>query len=77
MSSKPDIVTVLRAAAVIPEDIRPEEFRRLLFDAAAMIERLRDHAVTSDLGATRDAKTIETLQDALAAYRKAIEEEPT
>jgi hypothetical protein len=76
MNDKPDIVTVLRAAAVIPDDIQPNEFRRLLFDAAETIERMRDHAAISGIEATRDARTIEDLRAVLAAYREGVENEP-
>lgn len=77
MNDNPDIVTVLRAAAVIPDDIQPSEFRRLLFDAADTIERMRDHAAISGNEATRSARTIEDLRAVLAAYRKAVEDEPS
>ena len=41
MKAAPDIVDVLRAAAVMTDDLTPEEIARLFRDAAQMIESLR------------------------------------
>lgn len=78
MNHSPDIVTVLRAAAVIPDDIQPTKFRRLLFDAAELIEQLRVDAKVADRSAARDAETITDLREVLAAYQAeaALEDEP-
>lgn len=72
---RPDIVTILRAAAVIPDDIQPVKFRQLLFDAAELIERLRVDAKVADRGAARNAETITDLREALAAYRISAEDD--
>ncbi|GLK78002.1 hypothetical protein GCM10008171_32560 [Methylopila jiangsuensis] len=68
----PDIVDVLRAAAVIPDEIQPVEFRQLLFDAAAAIEGLRTSVERHEGASVRDAKTIDDLRDIIAAYRATI-----
>jgi hypothetical protein len=41
MSAMPDIVDVLRAAAVMTDDLTSDEMARLLQDAARMIGSLR------------------------------------
>ncbi|GBD49858.1 hypothetical protein [Methylopila sp. Yamaguchi] len=41
MKPTPDLVDVLRAAAVMTDDLTPDETARLLQDAARMIETLR------------------------------------
>jgi len=75
VSNKPDIVTVLRAAAVIPDDLRSEDFRRLLFDAAETIEALRQTVIKREASKARQDETVEELRSVVAAYRAAAESE--
>ncbi|MFD1702785.1 hypothetical protein ACFSCV_07185 [Methylopila henanensis] len=64
-------MTVLRAAAVIPGELRPEDFKALLFDAAEAIEKLRTDKAAQVVTAARSAETIESLRETVAEYRRA------